>query len=47
MESISMHCKSIPQIQLGAYIFWAESYFTGRAYRGKVLIQVWLQSNKK
>ena len=36
-----MHCKSISQVQ-----FWAESYFTGRAYR-EVLIQVWLQSNKK
>ena len=28
-------------------IFWTESSFTGRAYIGKVLVQVWLQSNKK
>ena len=42
METISMHCKSISQIQLGA-----ESYFTSKAYVREVLIQIWLQSNKK
>ena len=41
-----MHCKSISQVYTIRYLFWAESYFTGRAYR-EVLIQVWLQSNKK
>ena len=39
METISMHCKSISQIQPGAYS--RLSYFTGRRYIGVVLIQVW------
>ena len=43
METISMHCKSIAQIQSDAYCIQAESYsVTGRAYIGEVLIQVWL-----
>ena len=35
-----MYCKSISQVQSGASLFWAESYFADRAYRGEVLIQV-------
>ena len=29
------------------FLFWDESYFTGRPGRGEVLIQVWMQSDKK
>ena len=43
MEVINMHCKSISQIQSDAY----SGLKVGRAYREEVLIQVWLQSNKK
>ena len=40
-----MHCKSISKIQTGAWAA-AEICFMV-AYRGEVLIQVWLQFNKK
>ena len=34
MVTINMHCKSVSQVQSGAYS-GLKSYFAGRAYRGK------------
>ena len=46
MKTTNMHCKSISQIQSGAYCKLKVILLVEHTYVGEVLIQVWLQSNK-
>ena len=47
METIIMQCKSSYISNRLRYLLYAESYLSGRAYIGEVLMQIWLKSMQK